>query len=204
MFLSISAYQWAIAERVKELRQADNVNRGKHATERACKDTMGAIAEIVWAFNVGDTVELLEGLYRPRQARDSAIDGVKRLDGHRMDVKCIVREPRNRNVLINANSHRRALGKCDHYNFVMCRLHSMRCYVIQGVPYQDVSGWPVQVFSARNDPAHYMLVADFLQRYSVQGWVLSQHVDEAPRWDPKWIKRYSEQARAFVEHWSGK
>lgn len=178
MFIDISTTDWAFAALLGEARRRsnDSIRNGKRdrGNEKNIHvDLMGSISEIL-------AMKYLRGVLT-QQERNDTIRGMFRPEGGggklgadlrisqrklSLDVKTFDCEDNKRYFAINGSKHKDLSGDCDGYLCVICPKYSSRAFIVDYVPYADVSGWNSKALGNYGDSSFNLSITDFLATYS--------------------------------------
>jgi hypothetical protein len=178
MFIDITAKDWAFAALLGQARRKSNESTRKTSRDRGSAnnvhvDLMGSISEIIAykhfkpILTDRERAKILKGMFRlsgggGKLGADLFVSQLQKT----LDVKGFDCADNKRFFAINQSKHADLAGACDGYLCVVCPKYSKRAFVIDHVPYEDVSCWESKTLGSYGDPSFNLSIVRFMAEYS--------------------------------------
>lgn len=179
MFIDVSVNDWAMAARIGQSRRLSNSKRNK-TRDRGNKnnimvDLMGSVGEVLAYKSLSDKMSFnnriayMDDIFKV--AGGSAMKGADMtIDNHahgfrRLDIKTYECAPNKRYFAINNKKHLALENVCDGYFCVLFALYGKKAFIVDYVPYDDVSNWENKALGKYGDPSRNMNIKSFTTNY---------------------------------------
>ncbi|MEG0869779.1 MAG: hypothetical protein RSD49_08410 [Hafnia sp.] len=178
MFIDIDARDWAFAALLGEARRRSNDSIRKSSRDRGNVknihvDLMGSISEILAlkylreVLTIQERKETIKAMFRPEGGGGKlGADLSLSQRGVVLDVKTFDCQDNKRFFAINSTKHGDLEGACNGYLCIICPKYATQAYIVDYVPFLDVSGWEKKALGSYGDSSYNLNIHKFLSQYA--------------------------------------
>ncbi|MBI6727192.1 hypothetical protein YA0089_26620 [Pseudomonas viridiflava] len=178
MLIDVTARDWAFAALLGQARRQSNntirkTNRDRGDQKNIHVDLMGSISEILalkyfrGKITPTERRSTMAAMFRPEGGGGKLGADLKLSQlGLTLDVKTFDCEDNKRFFAINSSKHADLMGACDGYLCVICPKYSTQAFIVDHVPYAEVTAWPSKALGGYGDASYNLPIGDFLSRYA--------------------------------------
>lgn len=186
MFIELNPEIWAYAALIGEARRRSNENKRNKSRDRGNAnnihvDLMGTVGELIAYKQLKNGMSpaahqnFLTDLLRIEggavmKGADMTLDILGGNVGPLMvDIKTFDCEPNKRFFAINAKKHNSLNEQCHGYVCVLMPKYAKYAFMVNYVPYEDVSNWQEKALGNYGDPSKNCHINQFQTTYTGQG-----------------------------------
>lgn len=178
MYIEITPRDWAFAALLGEARRRSNEatrksNRDRGNIKNIHVDLMGSISEILAMkhlrriMTAEEKQATIQSMFRPEGGGGKfGADLNLSARNLRLDVKTFDCEDNKRFFAINGSKHNDLKGVCDGYLCIICPKYATQAYIIDHVPYDQISNWPQKTLGNYGDSSYNLPIHDFMAKHA--------------------------------------
>jgi hypothetical protein len=195
MFIPLNPEIWAYAALIGEARRRSNENKRNKNRDRGNSnnihvDLMGTVGELIAYKKLKNGMSpvahqnFLTDLLRVEggavmKGADMTLDNLMGDTGPlKVDIKTFDCEPNKRFFAINAKKHNSLNEQCHGYVCVLMPKYAKFAFMVNYVPYEDVSQWQEKSLGNYGDPSRNCNINQFIPKYTGQDNIIKLLKDE--------------------------